>query len=85
MKSEYSEAIAWRKVRLTKQRNVDLTTDGLWVMPLNTGWVPVKEHRLQDWEKLKKYVPSQKQGDVCPNGVLALVERRNDDIESDSE
>ena len=54
----YSEAIAWRKVRLTKQRNVDLTTDGLWAMPLNTGWVPVKARRLQDWEKLKKYLPS---------------------------
>ena len=37
MKSMYSEAIAWRKVRLTKQRNVDLTTDGLWAMPLNTS------------------------------------------------
>ena len=35
VKSGYSEAIAWRKVRLTKQRNVDLTTDGLWAMPLN--------------------------------------------------
>ena len=32
---------------------MDLTTDGLWTMPLNTGWVPVKAHRLQDWEKLK--------------------------------
>ena len=37
VKSGYSEAIAWRKVCLTKQRNVDLTTDGLWTMPLNTG------------------------------------------------
>ena len=36
VKSRYSEAIAWRKVRLTKQRNVDLTTDGLWAMPLNS-------------------------------------------------
>ena len=85
MKSGYSEAIAWRKVRLTKQRNVDLTTDGLWAMPLNTGWVPVKARRLQDWEKLKKYVPSHKQGDVCPNGVPALMERRNNDNKSDSE
>ena len=40
----------------------------VWAMPLNTGWVPVKAHRLQDWEKLKKYVPIHKQGDVCPNG-----------------
>ena len=30
VKSGYSETIAWRKVQLTKQRNVDLTTDGLW-------------------------------------------------------
>ena len=72
VKSGYSEAIAWRKVWLTKQRNVDLTTDGLWAMPLNTGWVPVKARRLQDWEKLKKYVPIHKQGDVCPNGVPAV-------------
>ena len=56
-----------------------LTTDGLWAMPLNTRWVPVKARRLQDREKLKKYVPSHKQGDVCPNGVPAPVERRNDD------
>ena len=69
VKSGYSEAIPWRKVQLTKQRNVDLTTDGL----------------LQDWEKLKKYVPNHKHGDVCPNGVPALAERGNDDNESDSE
>ena len=49
-----------------------LTTDGLWAMPLNKGWVPVKVHRLQDWEKLKKYIPIHKQGDVCPNGVPGL-------------
>ena len=54
-------------------------------MPLNTGWVPVKARRLQDWEKLKKYVPSHKQGDVCPNGVPALVEGGNNDSDSDSE
>ena len=56
---------------------MDLTTDGLWAMPLNTGWVPVKARRLQDWEKLKKYVPIHKQGDVCPDEVPALVERDN--------
>ena len=43
LKSGYSEAIPWRKVRLTKQRNVDLTTDGLWAMPLYKSWVLVKE------------------------------------------
>ena len=64
---------------------MDLTTDGLWAMPLNTGWVPVKARRLQDWEKMKKYVPIHKQGDVCPNGVQALVERDNSDDNSDSE
>ena len=85
VKSGYSEAIAWRKVRLTKQRNVDLTTDGLWAMPLNTGWVPVKAWRLQDWEKLKKYVPIHKQGDVCPNGVPAVVEGDNNADDSGSE
>ena len=85
VKSGYSEAIPWRKVQLTKQRNVDLTTGGPWAMPLNTGWVPVKPRRLQDWEKLKKYVPNHKHGDVCPNGVPALVERGNNDNESDSE
>ena len=57
----------------------------LWAIPLNTGWVPVKARRLQDWEKLKKYVPIHKQGDVCPNGVPALVERDNDDNNLDSE
>ena len=85
VKSGYSETIAWRKVQLTKQRNVDLTTDGLWAMPLNTGWVPVKARRLQDWEKLKKYAPIHKQGDVCPNGVPALVEGGNNRDDSDSE
>ena len=77
VKSGYSETVAWR--RLTKQRNVVLTTDGLWAMPLNTGWVPVKARRLQDWEKLKKYVRIHKQDNVCPNWVPALVERDNND------
>ena len=85
LKSGYSEAIPWRKVGLIKQRNVDLTTDGLWAMPLNEGWVAVKARRLQDWQKLKKYVPVHKQGDVCPNGVPALPEKRNADNDSDSE
>ena len=69
----------------TCMRNVDLTTDGLWAMPLNEGWVPVKARRLQDWQKLKKYVPVHKQGDVCPNGVPALPEKGNADDDSDSE
>ena len=81
VKSGYNETIALRKVRLTKQRNVHLTTDGLWAMPLNTRRMPVKARRLQDWEKLKKYVPIHKQGDVCPNGV----ERDNNDDNSDPE
>ena len=42
MKAGDSESIEWRKVRLTKQQNVNLTADGLWAMPLNSGWVPVK-------------------------------------------
>ena len=46
-------------------------------MPLNTGWVPVKARRLEDLEKWKKYVAIHKQGDVCPNGVPALMERDN--------
>ena len=73
------------EVRLTKQRNMDLTIDGLWAMPLNTGWVPVKACRLQDWNKLKKYVPIHKQGDVCPNRVPALVEGGNNEDDSHSE
>ena len=85
VKSGYNEVIAWHKVRLTKQRNADLKADGLWAMPLSTGWVPVKAHSLQDWEKLKKYVPSHKQGDVGPNGVPALVEGANNADDSDSE
>ena len=71
LKSGYIEAIPWRKVRLTNQRNVDLTTNSLWAMPLNEGWVPAKARRLQHWEKLKKYVPVHKQGDVCPNRAQA--------------
>ena len=81
----HSESIAWRKVRFTKQRSVDLTTDGLWDMPLNTGWVPVKECRLQDWGKMKKYVLLHKQGDVCPNGVPALPEKGNSNGNDGSE
>ena len=69
---------------MIKQRNVNLTADGLWAMPLNEGWVPVKARRLQDWQKLKKYVPVHKQGDVCPNGVTALPEKSNADSDSDS-
>ena len=66
------EVIPWSKVQLTKQRNPDLTTDGLWAMPLNTGWVPVKARRLQDWEKLKKYVPIHKQGMCAAMGSQPL-------------
>ena len=58
-----------------EQRNVNLTTDGLWAVPLNKGWVPVKARRLQDWGKLKKYVPVHKQLDVCPNRVPVLPEK----------
>ena len=83
MKAGYSESIEWRKVRLTKQRNVDLTTDGLWAMPLNSGWVLVQSRRLQDWQKLKKYVPNNKHGDVCPNGVPALPEKDNANDDSE--
>ena len=71
VKSGYSESIAWRKARLTKQQNVELTSDGLWAMPLNTGWVPMKARRLHDWEKLKKYVPIHKWGDVRPDGAMS--------------
>ena len=85
LKSGFSEAIPWRKVRFIKQRNVDLTTDGLRAMPLNEGRVPVKARRLQDWGKLKKYVPVHKQGDVCHNGVPALPEKGNADDHDDSE
>ena len=46
VKSGYSEIIAWRKAWLTKQRNVHLTSDGMWAMPLTTRWVPVKARRL---------------------------------------
>ena len=68
-----------------KEHQMDLTTDGLWAMRLNTGRVPVKAHTLQEWGKLKKYVPIHKQGDVCQNGVPALVERHNNGDNSDSE
>ena len=37
-------------------------------MPLNTGWVPVRERRLQDWENLNKHVPLHKQGMFAPTG-----------------
>ena len=52
---------------------MDLTIDGLWAMPLSTGWVLVKACRLQDWEELKKYVPIHKHGDVGPNWVPVRV------------
>ena len=84
-KSGYSETIAWRKVRLTKQRNVDLTTDGLWAMPLNTGWVPVKARRLQDWENLKNMFQFTTRGMCAPMGSLPLVEGGNNEDDSDSE
>ena len=83
MKAGYSESIEWHKVRLTKQRNVDLRADGLWAMSLNSGWVPVKSRRLQDWQKLKKYVPNNKHGDFCPNGVPALPEKDNANDDSE--
>ena len=39
----------------------------------------------QEFLAIWKYVPIHKQGDVCPNGVPALVERDNNDDNSDSE
>ena len=80
MKAGYRETIPWRKARLTKQQNVNLTTDGLWGMPLNTGWVLVKSCRLKDWQDLEKYVPINKHGDVCPNGIPARA-NNDDDLE----
>ena len=55
------------------------------LLQANLGWVPVKARRLQDWEKLKKYVLIHKHGDVCPNGVPAHVEGGNNEDDSDSE
>ena len=83
VKSGYSESIAWRKVRLTKQRNVNLTTDGLWAMPLNTGWVPIKARRLQDWEKPKKICSNSQAGGCvpqwgpCPCGKMTTIRIQN--------
>ena len=65
VKSGYSEAIAWCKVQLTKQQNVDLTTDGLWAMPLNTGWVPVKACRLHAGLGKIEEICSQSQAGGC--------------------
>ena len=50
---------------------------------VHSGWVAVKSRSLQDWQKLKKYVPNNKHGDVCPNGVPVLPEK--DDANDDSE
>ena len=55
MKSGYSEAIAWHKVRLTKQRNVDLTTDGLWAMPLNTACEGTQAAKLAKIEEIRSH------------------------------
>ena len=54
MKVGYSESIPWRKVPLTKQRNVDLTTDGLWAMPLNTRGEQVKKSQVAGLAKGEK-------------------------------
>ena len=37
----------------------------------------MKSRRLQDWQKLEKYVPNNKHGNVYPNGVPALPEKDN--------
>jgi len=56
MKAGYSESIPWRKVRLTKQRNVDLTTDGLWAVPLvGTSGEP----QAAGWAKAEKICAQQ--------------------------
>ena len=70
-------------MRLTKQQNVDLTTEHLWALLLNAGWVLVKSRRLQDWQKLKQYVPNNKHGYVCPIGVPALPEKDNANDDSE--
>ena len=65
-------------MRLTNQRNVDLTLDGLWAKPLNSGWVPVKSRRLQDWQKLKKYVvvmSAQMGCQLCLKQTMQMMQR----------
>ena len=79
MKARCAHTIPWRRVRLTKVRQIDLTTDGVWAMPLHTGWVAVKACRLQDFGNLQKYIPANKHGDACPNGVPALQDTADGD------
>ena len=43
------------QVHFSRQRNIDLITDGLWTVLLNTNGVPVKARKLKDWEKLKAF------------------------------
>ena len=60
LKSGYSEAIPWRKVGLTKQRNVDLITDGLWPMPLNEDW------EVAGLAKIEEICPCPQTGGCLP-------------------
>ena len=72
VKSGYSKAIAWRKVQLTKQRNVGTY---FFNFPQScslcafTGTRPVLRGAMC----------------VCPNGFPALMERDNNGDDSDSE
>ena len=79
VKSGYSEtiAIAWCKVQLTKQRNVDLTTDGLWAMPLN-GVGASQGTQAAGLGKTEKICSNSQAGGCvpqwgpCPCGILAM-------------
>ena len=65
LKSGYSEAIPWRKVGLLKQRKVDLTTDGLWAMPLNEGCAS-EGTEVAGLAKIEEICPCPQKGGCLP-------------------
>ena len=41
----------------------------------------MRASRLADFERLNKYIPANKRGDVCPNNVPALVGQEGEDCD----
>ena len=72
VKSGYSKTIVWCKIRLTQQRNIDLTTDGLWAMPFNTGGSQSRRAGWRIGKNWRNMFQFTSRGMCAPMGSLPL-------------
>ena len=54
---------------------VQVVRSNLHVTTRNTRFYPLLIGKRSDWQKLKKHVPNNKHGDVCPNGSQPCLKK----------